>query len=206
MSGRSIRKRIRVDPAWDGLASLTILCASFFLGALSGFLFSLLSGESGGLSDYLRPYFQAAGQSGGVAPSLWSVIWEQVRWPLLAVILSYSVLGTVGIPLLLAVRGFLLSFAVASFGRLFGLPGLAAALAAFGLTALLSVPVLFAVSHDSFCTALCRLPSGGSTPPSMGRRAAVLAPCMGLLALAVVLQWTAMPALLSAVCARLFTS
>lgn len=194
-----------MDSAWDGPASLAVLCACFFLGLLLGFLFSALSSESIELSDYLQRYFQVAGQSGGISPSLWSVVWEQARWPLLAVVLSFTVLGVIGIPLLLTIRGFLLSFAVATFGRLFGLHGVAAALAVFGLTALLSMPVLFAVCHDSFRAALCRLPASTGALPPAGRRAVILAPCLGLLVLAIALQWTAMPVLLSAVCARLFT-
>lgn len=175
------------------------------MGLLFGFFFSVLSEESAELSDYLQRYFQVAGQSGGISPSLWSVIWEQARWPLLAVALSFTVLGVIGIPLLLTTRGFLLSFAVATFGRLFGLYGVVAALAVFGLTVLLSIPVLFAVCHDSFHSALCRLPAAGGAQPPLGRRAVVLAPCTVLLVLAVALQWTAMPVLLSAVCVHLFT-
>lgn len=195
-----------MDSAWDGPASLAILCACFFLGILLGFLFSLLGGESAELSDYLLRYFQAAGRAEGVGMSLWPVIWEQIRWPLLAAILGFTALGAVGIPLLLSVRGFLLAYAVTSFGQAFGLRGIAVAFVVFGAAAVLVVPVLFAVSRDAFYSALCRLPAVGGTPPPIRRRAAVFLPCVGLLALAIALQRTAMPALLSAVCARLFTS
>ena len=88
--------------------------------------------------------------------------------------------------------------------RLFGLPGVAASLAAFGVTALVAVPVLFVVSADAFRQSLGRL--SGERPTSWAQRAQALSPCAGVLVLAVALQQTLMPALLAAVCTRLFIS
>lgn len=199
---RKIGSRLRSAPAWDGLTHLMILGVCFAVGALGGFFFSVGSGDNPELLDYLRRYFQMAGQGDGVEPSLWSSIWDLARWPLAALLLGTTALGAVGVPVLLGARGFLLSFSAAAFARMFGLPGVAASMAAFGVTALIAVPVLFVVSADAFRQSLSRLSGERSLPWSQRTRS--LTPCAGLLVLAVALQQTLMPALLTAVCARLF--
>lgn len=174
------------------------------IGALGGFFFSAVFGESVELLDYLQRYFQLVGSAGGAEPSPMASVWDMIRWPLFAFLLGYSAFGAVGLPLLMAVRGFMLSFAAATFVRLLGLPGLAAALVAFGLTALIAIPVLFVVSRDAFRQSLSHL--SGSPAPAVAWpvRLRSLAPCLGLLVLAAALQQTVMPALLTAVCAHLF--
>lgn len=196
--------RFRSAPAWDDLTRLAFLGVCFAAGALGGFLFSGWSGEDPALADYLRRCFETAGQGSRLEPPLWSSIWDLLRWPLAAFLLGSTALGAAGIPLLLGARGFLLSFAASTFVRLFGLPGMAASSAAFGVSALVAAPVLFVVSADAFRQSLGRL--SGERPPLWSQRAQALAPCAGLLVLAVALQQTVMPALFAAVCARLFTS
>ena len=200
---RKTGKQIRADLSWDGLTRLAVLSVCFGLGALGGFLFSALSGDSPGLLDYLRQYFQSAGAGGGPELSLGAVIWDLLRWPLMAFLLGLAPAGAIGIPMLMGARGFLLAFAATTFARLFHLPGLAAALAAFGVTVLVAVPVLFAVAEDAFRQSLSRLPGAASAPARWSERVQALTPCAGLLVLAVALQQTVMPALFSAVCARL---
>lgn len=196
--------RIKAAPAWDRLTQVAVLAVCFALGALGGFLFSGWGGDNPELLDYLRRYFEMAGRGDGVEPALLSSIWDLTRWPLAAFLLGASAFGAVGIPALLAVRSFLLSYSAVIFARLFGLSGVAASLAAFGVTALVAVPVLFVVSADAFRQSLGRL--SGERPTSWGQRAQALSPCAGLLVLAVALQQTLMPALFTAVCARLFIS
>ena len=203
--GVTVRKmggRIKSAPVWDGLTQLVVLGVCFAAGAFLGLFFSGWSGDSPELLDYLQNYLQQAGQGQGVEPSLWSSVWDLARWPLAAFLLGATALGVVGIPILLGVRGFLLSFAAAVFARLFGLPGVAASLAAFGVTALAAVPVLFVAAADAFRQSLSRL--SGDRPPAWEQRAQALTPCAGLLVLAAALQQTLMPALLTAVCARFF--
>ena len=203
MAVRRTGKQIRAAISWNGLTRLAVLSVCFGLGALGGFLFSALSGDSPELLDYLRQYFQSAGEGGGLEPSLGAVTWDLIRWPLAAFLLGLAQIGAVGVPVLMGARGFLLSFAATTFARLFHLPGLAAALAAFGVTVLVAVPVLFVVAEDAFRQSLSRLPGAASAPAHWSERARALAPCAGLLVLAVALQQTVMPALFSAVCARL---
>ena len=200
---RRAGKRIEAAFSWDGLTRLAVLAVCFGLGALGGFLFSALSGDSPELLDYLRLYFRSVGEGSGLELSLVAVIWDLIRWPLAAFLLGLAPIGVLGIPMLMGARGFLLAFAATTFARLFHLPGLAAALAAFGVTVLLAVPVLFVVAEDAFRQSLCRLPGAASAPAHWSERAQALAPCAGLLVLAVALQQTVMPALFSAVCARL---
>lgn len=202
MTIRRSGKPRRAASSWDGATRLVVLAVCFSLGALGGFLFSALGVGSGELTDYLRGYFQSAGQ-GGAEPSLAANVWDLIRWPLAAFLLGLVPLGVVGVPLLMGVRGFLLAFAAATFARLFHLPGVAAALTAFGMTLLIAVPVLFVVAADAFRQSLSRLPGAASTPVHWAERARALTPCAGLLVLAVALQQTVMPALFSAVCARL---
>ena len=154
---RRTGKRIGSATSWDGVTRLAILAVCFGLGALGGFLFSALSGDSVELMDYLQQYFQSAGQGGGLEPSLAATVWDLVRWPL----------------------------------------------AVFGVTLLVAVPVLFVVAADAFRQSLSRLPGAPSAPIHWTERIQALAPCAGLLVLAAALQQTVMPALFSAVCARL---
>lgn len=199
-----MENRMKSAPDWDGLTQLLVLGACFLAGGLLGFFFSGLSGNDPELQDYLRRYFQMAGQGSVLEPSLWSSVWDLVRWPLAAFLLGCTALGGIGIPILLAVRGFLISFAAAVFGRLFGLPGVAVSLASFGVTALVTIPVLFVTASDAFRQSLSRL--SGERPPAWSQRLQALTPCAGLLVLAVALQQTVMPALLTAICARLFST
>lgn len=203
MAVRRTGKRMDSASTWDGLTRLAVLAVCFAVGALGGFLFSALSGESPELLDYLRQYFQLSGRGNGPEPSLGATVWDLIRWPLAAFLLGLAPVGAVGVPLLMGGRGFLLAFAATTFARLFHLPGVAASLAAFGVTVVIAVPVLFVVAEDAFRQSLSRLPGAASAPVHWGDRARSLAPCAGLLVLAIALQQTVMPALFSAVCARL---
>lgn len=200
---RRTGKRIGSAASWDGLTQLAVLAVCFAAGALGGFLFSALGEDSPTLLGYLQQYFRLTGQGGGLEPSLGATIWDLIRWPLAAFLLGLAPIGAIGVPLLMGVRGFLLAFAATTFARLFHLPGVAAALAAFGVTILVAVPVLFVVAADAFRQSLSRLPGAASSPVHWSDRARALAPCAGLLVLAAALQQTVMPALFSAVCARL---
>lgn len=208
MGGRLVRRRAEYGRRWDGLVPLLLLGLCFFLGLVFGLCFSMLRQDSKELSNYLSEYFQTVGESGSLNISIWSVIWDLARWPIFAFLLGFTALGVVAIPALLIVRGFLLSYAVTTFVGLFGTDGLAAALAAFGVTALLLIPVLFVIAYDGLRSSMVRLAGGTeeAAPRPVRQRLTIFAPCAGIIVLAMVLQWMAMPALLSAVCARFFAS
>lgn len=150
----------RVVKIWDlpssgSTAALLILSAAFFLGGLAGCLLADRVGGSGSdaLSDYLEGYLSVAYSSGAVRPEVLPLLWEIIRWPLLAVALSLTPLGLLGIPILFLARGFLLSFAIASFFRVLGTLGLALAFVVFGITGLICIPVLFVLGVQSFLSA-----------------------------------------------------
>jgi len=81
------------------------------------------------------------------------LIWQTVRWPLLALLLGFTALGVLGLPLLFVVRGFLLSFSIASFVRMFGTAGSLFAFLVFGISNSLAIPVLFVLGVQGLTTA-----------------------------------------------------
>lgn len=152
--------RKRMGKLWDLLSSgrvaaLLLLSSAFLLGGLAGCLLAKRAGGAGAdaLNDYLQGYLSAAGTADVARPGALCVLWQVVRWPLLAVVLGLTPVGLPGIPLLFLARGFLLSFAIASFFRVLGLSGLAMAFALFGISGLISVPVLFVLGVQSFLSA-----------------------------------------------------
>ncbi len=208
MVGRLAKRSMVRRTEGDGeLFSLLILGVCFFLGLLSGLLFASLGQASPELSAYLQDYFRAMGANGGWRPAIWTVIWDLVRWPLAALVFGFTALGVFCVPALLLARGFLLSYSVSLFLRLFGGGGLLAALAVFGVTALFVLPVLFSVSCDAFRSSLGKLGNHGDIVIfPLHQKLAMLIPSAGLIVAATALQWMIMPALLDAVCARFFVS
>ena len=203
VAGRGTANRLRSAPSWDGLTQLAVLAACFAAGAVGGFFLSAAVGDNAELQDYLSLYFQLAAQGNGAPPSIGAVVWDLIRWPAAVMLLGLTPVGVVGIPLVMGTRGFLLCYAATTFARLFHLSGMAAALTVFGVTVLIAVPVLFVAAADSFRQSLSRLPGTAVPPVHWGQRTVVLAPCAGLLILAVALQRAVMPVLFSAVCTRL---
>ncbi len=185
----------------DGLVLTVILFACFTGAGLAGCAMVMCAGEDcmSTLSAYLRGYMAILDDGTAASASLWSVIWELCRWPLLSLLLGMTALGAVAIPVIFCARGFLLAYSIASFVRVFGFPGILAALSVLGMTALASVPVLFCIGTLSFSNSL-RLAAGvwESRSASLPYREMLwcLIPCAGLLLLAVVLQWSLMPQLL----------
>ena len=192
-------------PAGGALTALAVVSAAFCLGALAGMLVASQVGGGGqdSLTAYLERYLAAA-QSGAAAPPRGSsILWETLRWPVLTFLLGFTALGVVGIPLLFGVRGFLLSFAVSSFVRMFGGAGAILAFFAFGFTGMLSVPALFVLGVQGFASGqelVARALSGGKGPLSRGRAYWVRGGlCAAALGLCMLLEWWAVPALLGSV-------
>lgn len=147
----------RVVKIWDlpssgTSAALLILGAAFVLGGFAGCLLAdqVVGGGSDALGEYLEGYLSAVYSGGMVKPDVLSVLWDTIRWPLLILVLSLTPLGLLGLPILFLVRGFLLSFAVASFFRVLGTAGLALAFVVFGITGLLCIPVFFVLGVQGF--------------------------------------------------------
>lgn len=124
-------------------AALWLLCGFFLTGSIVGCMVAGLFGSEDGavLSERLEGYFTGFGQ-GEVCVRFLSVVWRAVRVPLAAFLLGLTALGVVGLPVLFAVRGFSLAYAVAVFYRLMGLRGLTLSACVFGVSALLWLPAL----------------------------------------------------------------
>ena len=139
--------------------ALAVLSVSFLLGALAGCLMStFLAGEGlESLRGYLEAFLRGLdGGEGPEGPALAARLWSTLRWPLLALVLGFTALGVLGLPLLFAVRGFLLAYAVAAFVRAFGGAGCLLAFLVFGVGGALSAPALFVLGVQGL-TAACRL-------------------------------------------------
>ena len=151
-----MRRADRWSTSADGsVLILAAVSACFFLGGLAG---CLLAGcvDGGGqesLAAYVEGFLRAAQAGETSPPALAALVWETLRWPLLALLLGFTALGLLALPLLFAVRGFLLAFSIASFVRLFGGTGCLLALLVFGVGGAFSVPALFVLGVQSFMTA-----------------------------------------------------
>lgn len=207
--------RRRVAEFWDtssggAILALVVLSLAFSLGALAGLLLAAQVDGDGqeSLSAYLLAYLDAARTGNAVPPEPAAALWEAVRWPLPTFVLGFTALGAIGIPVIFAVRGFLLSFAVSSFVRIFGGSGAILAFFAFGFTGMLSLPALFLLGVQGFLSALeltGRFLAGGRGLPPRPSRAFLLRSglCACALAVSAALECWAVPALLASV-AELF--
>lgn len=186
------REREKGDLLSGQGAVLAVLGALFLTGGVAGCLFAGLTGGEGAgeLSEYLADYLSLA-QSGSVARDFWPAVWEQLRWLALAVLLGLTAIGVVGLPLLFCVRGFLFTFSVGCFCRVFGGAGLLPALALFGLPALLWAPALFLAGFQGMSSAQglmrrglgegrCPLPFSPAYWLRVGLCAALILACAGL--------------------------
>lgn len=149
---------------------LSVLCLFFALGVILGFLFAkeISQTENSALFLYMEEYLSAVRNGNFTLPGILPVLWETFRWPLLVVLLSFTAIGFLGIPVVFIVRGFLLSFAVAAFVRVFGGIGVVLAFLLFGITGALSVPVLFVLGVQGMMA--CRDLAMGLTGEKRGGR------------------------------------
>ena len=179
-----VRKRIvRIwdVPAGGILPALVVVSAAFALGGVLGC----------GLT--------AARAGEAAPPHMLSVVWSTIRWPVFAVLMGFTGLGLLGIPVLFSIRGFLLSFAITSFVRMFGGVGGVLAFLTFGVTGLVAIPVLFVLGVQSLAAA--RLLAGrflgdGKRSLPFGRAYWVRCGlCSAALCLCALLEYAAVPAL-----------
>lgn len=189
----------------EQLPDLICLSVCFAVGVILGCCFVGYLGEDAQthLSAYLNGYFTVLRDGEIILPSLFSTVWELCRWPVLVFLLGFTALGVFAIPVVLCVRGFLLSFSVAVFIRLFGGVGALAALCVFGVSVFLTVPVLFLLGLSAFGTAKTLTSAfwgdGKRVNPFHTSYFARAGGCGVLLAVGVALQTWLAPALLQAV-------
>lgn len=185
------------------LPALIIVSASFLLGGLAGCLMSTFVGGAGqeSLRAYLESFLSMAQNGGAAAPALTVQLWDILRWPVLALLLGFTALGVLGMPLLFAVRGFLLAFSIAAFVRIFGSAGCLLAFLIFGVGGGFSVPALFVLGVQGLGAArtlASRFLGEGKAPSPYGRAYFLrCGGCAAALCVCVVLERFAVPALVS---------
>ena len=162
--------KIMLDVPSGTLAAMAVLGMAFLLGGRRGLPAGRHGEWCGGsaLSDYLQTYLTLAQDGTEGAPGFWAVLWGADAFSLAALLMGFTALGVIGLPVLFAVRGFLFSFSVACFCRLFGGAGLIPALFLFGLPALLWAPALFVLGGpgDAGAYGLLRRVTGTAAIPS----------------------------------------
>ena len=125
--------------------ALLVLGLAFATGALLGLLAASLIGQESceSLERFLRSYVYLT----PTTPATWGgylrTLWYFARLPLLLLLIGFSALGVLVIPVALLWKGFSFSFAVSALVLLYGVPGLVVAAVCFGLADLVFVPVLF---------------------------------------------------------------
>lgn len=185
------------------LPALAVIGACFFAGGLVGCTLAahVDGGGTESLAAYLRSFLQAAGAGEAETPALAALVWNHIRWPALAVLLGFTALGLLGLPILFAARGFLMAFAIASFVRMFGRAGCLLAFAVFGITGVVAVPVLFVLGVQGLVasrTLASRVLGEGRGASPYGRAYFLrCGMCAAALCICVLLDYLAVPALVS---------
>lgn len=155
------------------------------------------------LASYLSAYLALANGE-GVTVEFWPLVWQQSRFLLCAAILGFTALGVVGFVVLMGVRGFLFTYSVGCFCRVFGWGGLVPGFFLFGLSALVWAPALFVLSVQGLeaATVLLRRTLGESRLPlpySSGYFVR-MGMCLGAIPVCVLLEYMAVPALVGPAC------
>lgn len=193
------------------LPALLVLAGAFLMGLIAGTLMAgMVSGVGGdALSVYLESFLAMARTGDADTPALLPLLWELFRWPVAAVLLSLTLAGLVCLPLLFALRGFLLSFAIGSFVRMFGCVGCLLAVPVFGISGLAALPVLFVLGVLGWNKLQIRV-----SKPAAERKRTVLfgkaqlvqcGICTGVLCVCVLLERFVVPPVLLSI-AQLFTA
>ncbi|MBR1496233.1 MAG: hypothetical protein IJ617_01225 [Oscillospiraceae bacterium] len=137
------RPRLQVDSALRNgeLLLLVMLAAGVLAGGVVGF-FSLQNGDAGPLEDYVASRFLCA--------SLPTALLNASGFFLLLGAAATSYLGVLALPVVVFLRGYLLSCAVSGLYALFSLRGLGCALLLRGIPGLLVIPCFYCAA----CAAL----------------------------------------------------
>lgn len=160
-------------------AALALISAAFLLGGILGWL------VEGNISseDYVRGFLDAM-KDRVITPEIHRELWGIGRWPLLVMVAGILPLSGLGIPAVLCLRGFLLSYSISAFWD----AGAKEAAILFGPVCLLTLPVLFLMAEGFL------LKRAGEPTE---RKPAVVMACLLSLVLCAVLELTVVPILLT---------
>lgn len=153
------------SPTTQGTPALVVTAAFFTLGSLAGAFLALRSSASGieALGSYLAQFLSAAQEGGLSQPALPELLWRALRWPLGAFFLGFTAMGLLGVPILASLRGFFLTFSVASFALAFGRNGVAASFLLLGIPGIFYLPAFFLLCTQSFLSAWTLAAGRGGT-------------------------------------------
>lgn len=184
-------------------AALAACLTAFLAGSVLGTVFSGMISAPDVVSEHFAHLFEAYG-SGETAPvEIGAVAANTYFYHVISFLLGFSILGVVLIPATSAIRGFMLSFSMAVIIRMYSGKGVAVALAAFGITSVISVPCFliisvlsFEASKRLFDSAVLR--SSYAVSPYTGKFFLVCAACFAVLFVPVLCEMFLIPALLRA--------
>ena len=139
-------------PLFSRNAALLVACALFLCGALLGCLFAFrIKGESQQtLLAYLEGFVQGVNSQQTPWARIGKAFMNAFQFHLPVFLLGFTVIGVVGIPLLLAAKGFFLSFTLACFIFAYGKAGVWLAFGAFGVQNMILIPCLLYLAFDGF--------------------------------------------------------
>lgn len=143
------RRRVGVWslPSVRQVRGLMLMAGMFAVGAVLGCCWAVWMKESSSeaLREYLQGFLSLPELQKGALPER---LGKELRLPMLVVLLRFASLGALLIPPLCSVKGFLLSFSVASFVKSYGWRGELASLAVYAPSALLETAVLLYLSAE----------------------------------------------------------
>ena len=145
MTGAAKARKLRYVTV-DIVPLRSLLLALFLvLGILAGYILSgRWSGETDGeLRRYLESYLAVTARPPVTATAAAQTLICFLRAPVLAFLLGFASIGVVGIPLLFAAQGFVLSFSLFSFAGAMGRGSFALLLALFAIRLLFVLPCTF---------------------------------------------------------------
>lgn len=201
MKLRKVFNRAQASPSHP--LRLLTLCAFFAVGIIAGQVIQYTVGIDGAteLAAYLRGYAgMITQQDATVSSSAVRVFITYFRGPLLLLLLGFCTFGAVAIPLVCALQGFTLSFAVACFSASLGYEGVLLSLAAFGLRGVVTLPCSLIIAQWAFDKTINRLKGEPFAGSATQRRR--LAACFFVLVLAAVLEIILVPQLFLLVLGR----
>ncbi len=150
----SLKRIVRLGSE-SRLPGLVILAALFLCGAVAGTITAAgIRGDARGtLFSFLDGYLALMKSGPSAAARLGRAFLNAFQYHIVVFLAGFTALGVFLVPLVIAARGFFLSFALTAFVYAYGGQGLFLALGALGIQALLSLPCLFFLSFQSFGTA-----------------------------------------------------
>lgn len=204
--GGVMRKAVmsfRWSSASEGVSALAVATVFYAFGSILGGMFAVRLSQDSGTSFYvfLENVLLLAQTSELMRPDLLRTLLSSLRWLVAVLILSLSVIGIFGLPVLCGVRGFLLSFSVWAFSSLLGREGWSVAVLLVGLSGLFSVPIFLLTVVQGYLRAKSLMVLGTSKAKSdfVGRKQYfmrwILLAC--ILCSGLIVEWYLLPGLLT---------